>query len=253
MESFKILKEDFSENPTKAINIFSSLGVLVIESYFKTQELDGISQELKKFYQKIPEGKFVSFGEKGSGIKIRNEYASGKGISIGPSFYKSFPKTINLILSDRKLSNFIKNFYPLPNKELLQVFSSLDYLPTSEENMSVNSYLHIDANAAIKFGVMLQDTKEGNGCLFMIPKSHVEGEYIRKNYMTHKIVSKPGFNYTLEDFKNELQLKFIESDSINIETKKGDLIVFNTECWHGGGFIKEDGNERIAIYYHNRK
>ena len=104
----------------------------------------------------------------------------------------------------------------------------------------------------LKFGVMLCDTKKDNGSLRIIPGSHIESSRMRREMVKAIIQTDPDFNWRMIDFQKHLNIKSEEKEAISIETSLSDLIIFNTECWHGGGWIRQDKCERMSLYYHNR-
>jgi ectoine hydroxylase-related dioxygenase (phytanoyl-CoA dioxygenase family) len=100
---------------------------------------------------------------------------------------------------------------------------------------------------------MLQETDEENGALFVIPESHDEGKHIRENMLEHKATFNKGFSHRFVDYDESFQSRYTEEDKVFINATPGDLLVLNTDAWHGGGVLKSEERDRMAIYYHNRQ
>ena len=246
---FIIEKKDFNDL-SYSCDLFSTYGILKIKLFFSEKEILEVKEELMKYYAKIPIYQNISFNSR---IKKHAEYESGKGLRISRDYYRGFSKTVNLIQKEKILSQFVDYFFPVPNQKNLQIFSTYDFVQVNCEQRPRNSWLHFDPYKAIKFAVMLQETNKDNGCLFVIPKSQKEGKFIRENLMEHKISYKKGLSHRFVDYSEKIKTKFSENDIVYVDSDVGDLIILNTDCWHGGGNILKPGKERIAIYYHNRK
>jgi ectoine hydroxylase-related dioxygenase (phytanoyl-CoA dioxygenase family) len=71
--------------------------------------------------------------------------------------------------------------------------------------------------------------------------------------MKHQTVFQKGIAHRFIDYQDIYESAYTEEQAIHIDVKAGDLLVLNTDNWHAGGIIQEDGEERMAIYYHNRQ
>jgi hypothetical protein len=247
---FVVTKEDF-ENTINVCEIFSTYGVLRVKSFFSIDDILSVRKELLKYYDKTPPNTNVAFGL--LGIGKHGDYECGQALRIANNYFKRFPNTTALVSKEDSLNHFLNHFFPPPNKKLLQIFSTYDYIKIKETEMPRNAWLHFDPYEAIKYAVMLQDTDQSNGCLFVIPKSQSEGKYIRESLMEHKVTYKGGLSHRFVDYRDKIKSNYSEQDIVFVDTKIGDLLILNTDCWHGGGIIQEEGKERIAIYYHNRR
>lgn len=249
---FEITKEEFINNFTDACKVYEQYGVLKVAGYFNLEQIDNVRDELNTVFEKIPDFTNVEFGY--AGIRKHNIHESGKSIRIiNPKYYKTFSQMISLIADDNHLDNFLNHFYPPPNRKLMQVFTTHEYKLVGGEEIPRNSWLHFDPYPALKYAVMLQETNEENGALFVIPESHDEGKHIRENMLEHKASFKKGFSHRFVDYKESFQSRYTEEDKVFINALPGDLLVLNTDAWHGGGVLKSEDQDRMAIYYHNRQ
>ena len=87
--------------------------------------------------------------------------------------------------------------------------------------------MHLDSNlAGVNYNIivnvmwLLDDFNEKNGSTFIVPKSHLKKKYANNN----KII------------KNKILIK----------AKKGSVLIFNANLWHGGS-KKQDNNSRWAV------
>jgi hypothetical protein len=55
----------------------------------------------------------------------------------------------------------------------------------------------------------------------------------------------------MNDFPSDM-VTFTPEQIISINSSIGDVILLNTDNYHSGGVILEDGKYRNAIYVHNR-
>ena len=250
--NFTIDKAEFVENFENACKLYDQFGVLKVLNYFEPAQIDNVRNELSAVFNKIPDFTNVEFGF--AGIRKHNVHETGKSLRIiNPKYYKTFYHMISLIADDAHLDGFLNHFYKPPNRKLMQVFTTHEYKLTAGEEIPRNSWLHFDPYPALKYAVMLQETNEENGALFAIPGSHDEGKHIRENMLEHKAGFKKGFSHRFIDYKETFQSRYTEDDRVYIDANPGDLLILNTDVWHGGGVLKSEERDRMAIYYHNRQ
>ena len=250
--TFTISKDEFVNNFENACKLYEQHGVLKVQKYFTVEQIESVRNELSAVFNKVPDFTNVEFGY--AGIRRHNVHESGKSLRIiNPKYYKTFSQMISLIADDSHLDMFLNNFYKPPNRKLMQVFTTHEYKVVTGEEVPRNSWLHFDPYPALKYAVMLQETNEENGALFVIPGSHDEGRHIRENMLEHKASFKKGFSHRFIDYQDTFKSRFTEDDKVFIDASPGDLLVLNTDAWHGGGVLKSEQNDRMAIYYHNRQ
>ena len=100
-----------------------------------------------------------------------------------------------------------------------------------------NGYGELDPYNAISCLTSLDDADEENGCLFLIPGSHKEGQRRHEEKYGAQGASS----------NRELKLKADESKAIPIPMKAGECIFFN--CWtlHKSGGNNSDRDRRILF------
>lgn len=249
---FQITKEEFVGNLEDACELYEQYGVLKVLGYFDSESVNNVRVELSAVYDKIPDFTNVEFGY--AGIQKHNIHESGKSMRIiNPKYYKTFPQMVSLIAADQHLDRFLNHFYPPPNRKLMQIFTTHESHAIAGAEVPRNSWLHFDPYPALKYAVMLQETNEDNGALFVIPGSHPEGKEIRETLLGHKGSFKKGFSHRFVDYEDIYESQYSEDDKIYIDASVGDLLVLNTDTWHGGGVLRSEDRDRMAIYYHNRQ
>ena len=106
-----------------------------------------------------------------------------------------------------------------------------------------NGWLHFDRNTCWKYFIYLSDIDKSSGAFSIVPKSHKLGEKLHKTAWNE--------NSDYGGVKNRIELDYPELlkdlNVVPIEEKAGTLIAFNTDCFHKGGVILEEGKERIVI------
>jgi|TARA_R110002096_G_scaffold20180_2_gene67154 hypothetical protein len=249
---FEISREEFINNFEDACKVYEQYGVLKVLGYFNLEQINNVRNELSAIFEKIPDFTNVEFGY--AGIRKHNTHESGKSIRIiNPKYYKTFSQMTSLVADDGHLDRFLNYFYSPPNRKLMQVFTTHEYKIVEDADIPRNSWLHFDPYPALKYAVMLQETDEENGALFVIPESHDEGKHIRENMLEHKATFNKGFSHRFVDYDESFQSRYTEEDKVFINATPGDLLVLNTDAWHGGGVLKSEERDRMAIYYHNRQ
>jgi hypothetical protein len=60
-----------------------------------------------------------------------------------------------------------------------------------------------------------------------------------------------GYPHRLVDFPENM-VTVCESDAEYVECSPTDLVILDTDLYHAGGILREEGVERIAVYIHSR-
>lgn len=222
-------------------------GVFIIEDFLKKEELEHLTHEVKDTHEK-------------SGIeyKFGTLYNTGalKNLKHKKAHYQSFNKSWMFDLFVKYNNGVTKGFGQ-------DIYSTHDFI--FDGSLARNGYLHFDRNHALKYFIYLTDTTQENAAFFIQPKSHKIGKKLRINQwngffprpnestfykILRKILSKKH-----EHIKNIIEIDYKEylnkNEIIAVEQKKGSLIVFDSDCFHKGGLIKEQGKERLILRMHN--
>tara|TARA_R110000824_G_scaffold326043_2_gene512953 strand:+ start:18514 stop:19173 length:660 start_codon:yes stop_codon:yes gene_type:complete len=114
---------------------------------------------------------------------------------------------------------------------------------TDEEGLARNGYLHFDRIWTFKYFYYLTDVKNSSdGPLRVVPKSHHLGVRMRSSQ-----VGKP---YELQ--KNRIRIdypeiyKSIKDEMTPIFGNAGTLIIFDTDTFHMGGIVSNNGERKIC-------
>lgn len=212
-------------------------GYCFIDSYLSEEEVSIIKNELLSIYNNIPD--FSALYD----TRIEeNEYPYGKAMRFGKLEY--IPKFKQIFLS--KNFDEVTKAYLGPFCQVnLQTFTSFEYKKSTEANgRPRNSYWHFDPWRALKYFFYLDDVDLNNGCLRVVPGSIEMSANIRNSHTLQEIVDK---YYIVEE-----EVSKIENKVINLQGKKGSMIVFDTDIFHVGSNILEDNSKRMIITVHNR-
>lgn len=99
---------------------------------------------------------------------------------------------------------------------------------------------HFDRIQSIKFWFYLTDTTVENGAFEYCPGTHWEGHYRAGFHMSQ--------GCGVEDIPNDIDEQLIRNP-ISLELKAGDLLIFDSDGFHRGGFV-QPGNERRVLRGH---
>ncbi|WP_420547763.1 phytanoyl-CoA dioxygenase family protein [Curvivirga sp.] len=141
-----------------------------------------------------------------------------------PTFHKIF-------WSEYMRSIAAKYFSPLKVSLNNTVYVTND---TSNPDQKHITDWHFDQLHSLKFYLYLEDTNEDNGALQIIPGSHHEA-FSRSNC---------GLMSGLEYFDNKIPEEQVVN-AVNLNAQAGDLIIFDTNCFHRGGRIEPNKIRRV--------
>lgn len=99
---------------------------------------------------------------------------------------------------------------------------------------------HFDRVQSIKFWFYLTDTTVENGAFEYCPGTHWEGHYRAGFHMSQ--------GCAVEDIPNDIDEELVRNP-VSLELKAGDLLVFDSDGFHRGGYV-QPGNERRVLRGH---
>jgi len=227
-------------------------GVSIIRNFFTKEEVKNLDDELKPVFDTLDYG---AVGSLDTGpLRIQeNIYQPGKALRIAPPSYDRFINLQNCFVNNDFLNNIVNSFYGTPNNKFMQVFAYHDTITRNKkwvDGMNHAGGLHFDPFQSLKFATYLTDVSIKNGMTRVIPKSQNEGAYFR----LHELKETMWENKPVLDCHAPFKFSsYTKEDAICPEVSAGDLVIFDTDCWHAGGEILEAGLERKCIIFHNRK
>ena len=238
--------------PEDVVSKIREQGLVIIPGFFTKEEVTDLDGELVPKWEKLNLQDMCT-AENGTTKVGTNIYKPGKVIRVQPSSYTHFPHLLKLFVQNEFLNRVVDLYYGPHNNKFMQIFAYHDVSVRNEEwidGITHSSALHFDPYQALKFGTYLYDTSEENGATRAIPGSHVEVKYFSQNILRETMwEGKPVLNCH-EPFKLS---RYSEEDAVYLNASPGDLVFFDTDCWHGGAEIKRPGLERKCILVHNRK
>ncbi|MHA1972807.1 MAG: phytanoyl-CoA dioxygenase family protein [Candidatus Hodarchaeales archaeon] len=204
---------------------------------FTNEEVTIIKNELIEIYDTMPDYSAL-YSRK---TLEENVYSYGKHLRFGS--LNEIPKFRDIFLS-KNLTTITKGYLGDTCVENLQIFATYEYKILEEgKDKPRNSYWHFDPYHSLKYFIYLTDTTIENGCLKVMPETiHITKE-IRKQKSFADICDK-GYDMS--------QLVLDDSETVNLEAKAGDMVVFDTDLFHVGSNLQKKGAERMVIIVHNR-
>ena len=228
-------------------------GVVILPDFFTEKQILNLDSELCAIYDKLAPKDTLYFDSPNHQHVQKNSYVAGKVIRISPNAYINFPVLSSLFAKNEWLNSIVDLYYGTPNKKSMQTFATHDFIKRNEEwidGINHNGGLHFDPWQALKFSTYITGATKETGATRIIPGSQPEGQYLRTRVLKETIYNnEPTYN-THELFKLS---KYQAEDSIYLEVNPGDLVIFDTDLWHGGGEILEENKERKFVVCHNRK
>ena len=206
-------------------------GVYVIRDYIEGQALknlhDQVLSEIKRKGGQNP------FGRNLRGPSL-SQYK--KESAIYETFSAPWMKELYLRLTNGKSKGYG-----------LSVYANHDYIISDE--LARFGWLHFDRTPSWKYFIYLNDIDESSGAFSIVQKSHLLGSQLFQQAWSE--------NRNYENVKNRIELDYPdiyeEVDVVPIEAPAGTLIAFDTNCFHRGGLILEEGKERIVVRLNSYK
>jgi len=219
-------------------------GLCKIPNFLDSSEITKLKEEMVGAFSKMSTGDELCYPNESS-----KAYPFGKLCRVGHDDLHNFPVITNTF-NNTWFSNFADIYFRCPNQQMLQVFFSHEYLkPDDVEGVTRNSVLHVDPYEALKYMIYINDCDENNGAFRYIKGSHSDGYQARTS---HTVGTLLGDKYRL-DQNPALASKYSENDVTYASASAGSLLIFTTDIIHGGGILKQDNTERMAIICHNRR
>ena len=232
---------DFDKN--EVLSEISTHGLCKVDNFLNEKEINSLKIELLSTFDKMQTGEELNFPDQSSLC-----YPYGKLARVPGKYLSNFPAIVSSF-NHPELYELSDGYFNKPYNKLFQVFFSHEYLAADQTDGSTrNSVLQVDPYNAFKFMVYLTDCDEDSGAFRYIEGSHIEG---RKTREQHDIGDLMGDKYRLDE-NPYLSEKYSEDQVVYASAKAGSLLIFTTDIIHGGGIIKKEGLERLAIICHNR-
>ena len=231
-----------------AVKTVQQQGLCIIKDWFTDDQVSSLKNEQLKAYETISDKKRMLL----LGSETREEeFSQGKAIDA----YKDFPSLVENVLYDEFLNNVINMYYRGQCQKFMQTFCTYENAVVADEDLGRHSRLHVDPYAALKLAFFPLGATKANGALRIIPGSRQEGVNIRTRFMS----SSPkglsgGIAHTIQEFREQCPelVTRSEDEIVYMECSPNDMCIVDTDTYHGGGLIEEEGEERLAVYIHSR-
>lgn len=152
-----------------------------------------------------------------------------------PEALKDFPEIAKLFRDD--FMDEVANAYYSPHK--VDVNDEVFITHEKPAELPILPW-HFDRIQSIKFWFYLTDTTVENGAFEYCPGTHWEGHYRAGFHMSQ--------GRAVEDIPNDIDEELVRNP-VSLELKAGDLLVFDSDGFHRGGFV-QPGNERRVLRGH---
>ena len=235
------------------IDTLKKQGICLVKNWFTKEEMDKITKELLSIFDEVPDTRNAIVAKE---ITLSSEeFSQGKDLSIAPSGYAHIPSIVNNIMLNDKINSVLDQYYSKRCQRFMQTFSTMENKIVTDKDLGRHSWIHVDPYAAFKFAFFPYGAKKETGALRVIPESRGEGVAIRENFMSKNPRGiNGGIAHRLIDFE-EMCPELVsrkESEAVFVECDPLDLVMLDTDMYHGGGAMQEKGRTRIAVYIHNR-
>lgn len=229
MYSLKDIELVNSNDTVDIISVLKRFGIVVIKGFAQNEEIDLLEREYDSLmYGEIKDG-FIRHGhpsnEEGMVVRVNQAGLEKNCCNNIKNFFSS------------KIMHDIANNYFHPYKSTLN-----DEIFLTNERESDIEILpwHFDRIYSLKYFLSLTDMNAENGAFEYALGSHREGHY-RANT---GILGGTPVQRLLNDIPSDEILM-----PVTLETQKGDIIIFDSDGFHKGGFVKK-GRERKIIRGH---
>ncbi len=219
-----------SDRSKEMLNSWHNNGFLILENFFKTDEIDQLNGEIDFLLKK----RILNFNYTQS--KIMQAYKWSKKAR---SFFMH--------------ANLLEVLSLLLGQEIIP-FQTINFLNGSEQKAHADAF-HMSTfpkGNMIAAWIALEDIRDENGPLFYYPGSHkltylnidsVGGARYSKLWIDSDLNSR--YEYTLEKMiqKNDLKRKVFMA-------KKGDVLIWHANLIHGGSPVKKQNATRKSMVCH---
>jgi hypothetical protein len=235
---------NFNISTEQALAAVREDGLYKMPNFLDQNEIAKLKEEMAGAFSKMSTGDEWCYPDETS-----KSYPFGKICRVMGHDLHNFPVIVGTF-NHAWFSSFADTYFQCPNQQMLQVFFSHEYLkPDDVEGVTRNSVLHVDPYEALKYMIYINDCDENNGAFRYIKGSHLDGCQARTS---HDVGSLMGDKYRL-DQNPDLASKYSENDVTYASGSSGSLLIFTTDIIHGGGILKQENAERMAIICHNRR
>lgn len=216
-------------------------GFFKIDNFFTQEESTLLCDEIISCYNK--------------NVGLSENYKWGKHFRLGPQHYSHVPNLVNIILNNKLVNSVIDDYYGKNCQRFMQTFSTWEKNSVDQSQLGRHSWLHSDPYAALKFAFFPLGATKDTGALKVVPNSREEGKNIREQFMSkNPLGMEGGIAHRMVDFKKLCPhlITRNEDEAIVLEASPRDLLILDTDTYHGGGDISINNAERIGVYIHTR-
>jgi hypothetical protein len=225
---------EFSVETSELSEILNKLrvyGLCHIPSYLSQNQLDILNKEFENVLSSDSSSVY------GKSAHPRNEYGrTARFLPWHTSAKEDFPLMASVFTSEF-MSRVAKQYYQPQDVDINdEVF--ITYEKASEKAILP---WHFDRVQSLKFWFNLTDTTAENGAFEYCPGTHWEGHYRAGFHLSQGV--------PVEKIPNDIDDDLIRNP-ITIDLKAGDLLIFDPDGFHRGGFVLP-GKERRVIRGHS--
>lgn len=217
-------------NVSEMLSLLRKYGVCVVPDFLSNNMATSLESQCKSFLQKKEDTPFFYIhrhpvNEKGSVARLYLHKDKANSLS-------NFSSVFDVSELKSLAEQFFDSKTVLYNYEIFitnEFFSPQSILPW-----------HFDRVQSLKFFIPLMDMDETNGAFEYCPGSHLLGRLrADRDLVAGKLI---------EEIANDIAPESIPF-KLTLNTKKGDLIIFDPDGYHRGGFV-QGSKERLVIRSH---
>ena len=221
---------------------FEAEGYLVVEGLLSEAELEECRQEVDRLHWLAAELK--AKGDPAGGSFQQEPYAGGAKRDDGAPALRKIENTRNFSDAFKRLSehpNILREVQNLLGPDLLLFRSTLMLKParhgSSHGFHQDSAYWPMEPPALVTVSLALNDATLENGCIRVIPKSHLWGEKLGGRIARQQ-------DESLFDREDGVD----ESAAVAAPVKAGGGLFFHSLCAHGSGPNRSPNPRNTALY-----
>ena len=236
-----------NSNMLEKLSHFDEHGYVILRNAIPHELCDAISEALENAYKYGSENIYAQFpGENGVKRKIEagDSYKSARIIDT----YMALPEALAALFNQQ-----IKEFLAVAFEEEPLLFQSLNFIEGSGQEIHQDTAFVVTDKPMklIASWIALEDVQPGSGELNFIPGSHRYEEYRFSEEFKHFSPQRDSSD-SLQNFYDHLKNQ-IEINNGRVDrflAKKGDVLLWHADLYHGGAPVELDDATRKSLVGH---
>ena len=229
------------------LSYFDEHGYVILRNAIPHELCDNICEVLDNAYQ---------YGNETINAQFPDEQGVKRAIKAGDSYksariidtYMVMPEILTALFNEK-----IKEFLTVAFEEEPLLFQSLNFIEGSGQRLHQDTAFVVTSEPMklIASWIALEDIQQGSGELNFVPGSHRYKEYLFSGKYKHFNPERDGqraLQYFYDHLEKEIKKK--NGQVSNFLAKKGDVLLWHADLYHGGSPVELDGVTRKSLVGH---